>query len=192
MDFGSILEGFWAPNSHLFRYFPLSFFGFIFGSIFLWFFVDFWSLETLKFVLPPAREHNFDKIDVFHFIANFAPKMMVLRGQNPCKIEENRRKKRVSKQVLFKHRFFSFFCRFWFPSWGTKNGFLASFFLHGTQEAPKRPQEASKRGFWKILASILASFWYQFFAFSPFFLCSLWLQVLHLSWFMCFFPFPAF
>ena len=89
MDFGFILEGFWVPNSHFFRYFSLSFSGFIFGSIFLQFFVDFWSLETLKIELPPAREHNFDKIDVFHFIANFDPKMMVLRIQNRYKIEEN-------------------------------------------------------------------------------------------------------
>ena len=74
MDFGFILEGFWVPNSHFFRYFSLSFSGFIFRSIFLQFFVDFWSLETLKIELPPARELNFNKIDAFHFITNLIQK----------------------------------------------------------------------------------------------------------------------
>ena len=115
-DFGTNLGSFWVPNLEFFRYLSSSFFFFIFGSDFFQFFVDSGSLETLKFVLPPAREHNFYKIDVLHFITKFGPKMIVLRVQNPCKIEENRRKKRVSKQVLFKHRFFSIFRRFWLPS----------------------------------------------------------------------------
>ena len=69
MDFWSILGGIWAPNLDFFRYFSLSFFGFIFGSIFLWFCVDFGRLESLILVLPPAREHNFYKIDVLGFVA---------------------------------------------------------------------------------------------------------------------------
>ena len=161
MDFGSILEGFWAPNSHFCRCFSLSFFGFIFGWIFLRFFVDFWSLETLKIELPPAREHNFDKIDVFHFIANFDPKMMVLRVQNRCKIEENRWKKRVSKQMLFLTSIFFKIPLILAPKLRLKKQVPRSFLLgmvrscaqeapKRPQERPKRPQEDSKREFWEI------------------------------------------
>ena len=162
MDFGSILEGFWAPNSHFFRYFSLSIFGFIFGSIFVRFFVDFWPLETLKIELPPARELNFDKIDVFHFITNFDPKMMVLRVQNRCKIEDNPWKICVSKQMLFLTSIFFKIPLILAPKLRLKKQIPRSFLLgmvrscaqeapKRPQERPKRPQEASKREFWEIL-----------------------------------------
>ena len=114
LDF--IWGGFWDPKLHFFRYFSPSCFGFIVGSILFRFFVDFGPLETLKIVLPPAREHNFYKIGVFHFIAKFDPKMTVLRVQNRCKIDENSIKKRISKHVFFLHRFFSNFDGFCLPS----------------------------------------------------------------------------
>ena len=44
-------------------------------GFFLRFFVDFRPLESLILVLPPAREHEFYKIDVFHFIGKFGPKI---------------------------------------------------------------------------------------------------------------------
>ena len=68
MDFWCILEGFWAPNLHFFRYFALSCFGLIFGSIFFRFFVGFGGLGTLKIAISPRREHDFYKIDVFEKI----------------------------------------------------------------------------------------------------------------------------
>ena len=47
------------------------------------FFGDFGFLESLILVLPPAREHDFYKIIIFHFISNFGPKIVVFRIQNP-------------------------------------------------------------------------------------------------------------
>ena len=111
-----ISGGFCVPNLDFFRYFSLSFFGIVFGSIFFRFFADFGPLESLILVLPPARELNFHKIHVLGIINKFGPKMLVLRLQNRCKIEENRRKKRILKQVLFQHRIFSIFVGFWVPS----------------------------------------------------------------------------
>ena len=75
MDFWSIMGGFSALNLLFFRYFSASFLSLIFKSIFLWFFIGFRPLETLKIVLPPTREHNFYKIGVLGFIAKFGPKI---------------------------------------------------------------------------------------------------------------------
>ena len=98
---GPNLNPCWSHVGHFLGHFWVSFWHLNLRSPLRRFFVDFWSLETLKIELPPARELNFDKIDVFHFIANFDCKMIVLRIQNRCKFEENLWKKRVSKQVLF-------------------------------------------------------------------------------------------
>ena len=87
-----ISGGFRAPNLDFFRYFSLSFFGIVYGSIFFRFFVDFGPLESLILVLPPAREFNFHEIHVLGIMNKFGPKMLVLRLQNRRKIEENRRK----------------------------------------------------------------------------------------------------
>ena len=111
-----ISGGFWVPNLDFFRYFSLSFFGTVYGSIFFRFFVDFGPLESLILVLPPARELNFHKIHVLGIVNKFGPQMLVLRLQNRRKIEENRRTKRILKQVLFQHRIFSIFVGFWVPS----------------------------------------------------------------------------
>ena len=91
----------WNQNLHVFRYFSLLFLGFIFGSNFYRFFVDFWPLESLILVLPPAREHNFYKINVFHFIAKRCQKMVVLRVRKQYKIDENPIKKTYLKTNAF-------------------------------------------------------------------------------------------
>ena len=148
MDFWSILGAFWAPKSFFFQYFSLSFFRFIFASIFLWFFVDFGPLESLILVLPPAREHNFYKIDVFRFVANFGPKIVVLRVPNPCKIEENRRTNVFQNTCLFNIDFFNFSSILAPKLRSQKVIFFVIFFQMGqcgAQEAPKRPQERPKR-----------------------------------------------
>ena len=101
MDFGPHFGRLLGSKFGFFSIFFLVIFWHRFWIDFFRFFVDFGLLESLIFVLSPAREHNFDKIDVLDLINKFGPKMLVLRLPNPCKIEEHRRKKRILKQVLF-------------------------------------------------------------------------------------------
>ena len=42
--------------------------------------MEFWPLQTLKIELPPRREHDFYKIEVFSFVAKFGPKMIGFEG----------------------------------------------------------------------------------------------------------------
>ena len=74
LDIGSILGGFWASNSHFFRYFSLSFFDLIFGSIFVGFLMEFWPLETLKIVTFFRKNVDFYQIDVFALSSKIDPK----------------------------------------------------------------------------------------------------------------------
>ena len=164
MDFGSILEGFWAPNSHFFRCFSLSFFGFIFGLIFLRFFVDFWPLETLKIELPPARELNFDKIDGRTSVFLMMPCMYVWRvslhtqfwskndGSEGPKSMQNWRKS-MKKMCLKTNAFLPSIFLKNFIDFGSQveaqkqvpRSFLLGMVRSCAQEAPKRPQERPKR-----------------------------------------------
>ena len=72
-----------------------------FTSISNGFLTDFKKLESLKTAIFLKENNDFYKINVFHFIAKFGSKMVALRVRNRWKIEENRRKKSVSKQVFF-------------------------------------------------------------------------------------------
>ena len=64
-DLGAILGGFGRP-----KWRSKSIFDKFFGSFFRMrlqhrFWIVFWRLRTLKIELPPRREHDFHKIDVF-------------------------------------------------------------------------------------------------------------------------------
>ena len=140
------------------------------------FWVHFWCLESLKLVLPPAREHNFYKIRIFGFITKIDPNFLGSRHPNPFKNQEKLRKKRLLKQVRFWHRFCSIFIDFWVPSWLPKKLFFRYFFQdgprmgpRGAQEAPRGSQEASKSRFWELLAFILEGFGHHFLDLLEFF-----------------------
>ncbi len=111
--FGFIFSSFSSIVSHFSRFFFASFFVFDSGSIFRWFSIDFSRSEPLKIVLPPRRNANFDKIDVFASSSKNDQKSIGFRIpksiKNLSKIDKNRCQKRIRKKRRFRRRFRSIF-----------------------------------------------------------------------------------
>ena len=99
--FWSNFGGLGRPKSMPKFDFRAFFFDVIFESVLTSKFGWFWEAKTRKLAIFLRKNNDFYKIDVFHFIAKFASKMVVLRVPNRCKIQENRRKNRILKQMLF-------------------------------------------------------------------------------------------
>ena len=95
MDFGHHFRRLFGSKNSKFPYFFLSFFGLFFELIFLGFFVDFLSLESLKIVLPPRRELNFYKIGVFVLSSKIDQKTMDFWVQKSSQNHEKSFKMRV-------------------------------------------------------------------------------------------------
>ena len=89
------------PKIDIFAEIFLSFFRSYFASIFGWFFVDFKCFETLKIVLPPARELNFYKIAVFALSPKIHQKTIEIRFPKSKKNRKKMWKKRVWKHAGF-------------------------------------------------------------------------------------------
>ena len=114
-------------------------------------FVDFGPLESLILVLPPAREHNFYKIDVFRFVAKFGPKIMVLKVPNYAKSKKIEEKKVFQNKCFFNIDFLRFFVDSGSQVEVPKGDLFCDFFPDGptwrpggAQEAPRAPQEAPR------------------------------------------------
>ena len=139
---GPSWEAFGFRNCILFRYFSLSFFGFIFGSIFWWFVCWFSFLRNLKIRAPVEAGAQFSQNSCFGICCHIWSKNDQLSG---AKIDQKSKKTRKKTYLKTSSVLTSFILDFGFE-FGLqigiqKSGFFRCFFEVG----PKRRPRGSKR-----------------------------------------------
>ena len=121
------------------------------SAVFCNHFIDFWRLRTLTIAFPPAREHNFYRIDILGFVVKFNPKIVGFEGPKSMQHRKESQKKRILKTCPFFTSIFLILALILGPKLRPKKVIPRSFFRilgsSGAQEASKRHQEASKSRF---------------------------------------------
>ena len=112
--------------------------------MFCWNFVNFWSFETLKIVLPSKRNANFHKIHVFASRPKIDRKIIEKFIQKSTKKRNKSSKKRVWQHIAFQRRFLVILATILDPELAQNFGFFSDFFGSWAKMGPRAPQEAPR------------------------------------------------